>query len=120
MSNVSKALIITALSMLSSQAFAEWQADCAQVDQQAQTGTCAAITSTKAGLDIYQPPAPCADKDPGVTFNVSSPSAPPATLNPADGSCSGGGSTPSTGGSSGSSDVLQGSGTSGSGGGGWQ
>lgn len=109
MSNISKALFVAVLSMLSGQAFADWQTDCAAVDQRVQTGTCAAINSAKAGIDKYQPPAACADKDQGVTFDVSSGS--PAVLNPSDGSCSGSGGGGGVSGGGGSTDVLQGGGS---------
>src|ERR1700690_2023681 len=78
MSNLSKAMFVLALSMLSANAMADWRADAASFDSATQaavsgTGstvsTSTAIPKVIAELILYQAPTPCIQKNQG-TFTV--------------------------------------------------
>ncbi len=101
MSNLSKATFVLALSILSTNAMADWQTDATHFDSDTQaavsgTGstisTSTAIPKVIAELKQYQPPAPCIDKK-QETFDVKT-GTPAALSCGGSGGASGGPSTP--------------------------
>ncbi len=85
MSNLSKALVVIAISFVSTNVLADWQADAAHLSSETGVDTMTAINDLKNELDKFRPPQPCVDKDP-QTFTLGT----PATLACAGGSGSGG------------------------------
>ncbi len=88
MSNLPKVLLIMAMSVLGSNAMADWQADAAHLSAEG-IDSATAINALKSDLDKFMPPPPCIDKDP-ATFTLGT----PATLACSGSSSSGSPSAP--------------------------
>ncbi|MGD9592510.1 MAG: hypothetical protein AB7V32_08325 [Candidatus Berkiella sp.] len=85
MSNLPKVLVIMAISVLCSNAMADWQADAAHLSSETGVDTATPINALKNDIDKFMPPQPCIDKNP-QTFTLGT----PATLSCGSGSSSGG------------------------------